>query len=192
MPKAERIANTLREQGVALQETFVRQALPLAQLAERVAGVFQHGGRLLLCGSGALAPVADLGAHHFLHRLALERPSLPALSLGHNPALAAALARDGLSRHYFAHQLRTVAAAGDILLLLADATPDPALHEAAATAAALECACVVALPAKAEWGGPPPELFFRLESEAPPRLTELALTFTNLLCELVEAELFGI
>lgn len=192
MAKPDHIVSVLREQGTALQETFIVQAAPLAQLAERVAGVFQQGGRLLLCGSGALAPVADLAAHHFLHRLAIERPSLPALSLGHNPHLAAALARDGFTKHYLARQVRAMATEGDILLVLADLAPDPALSEALAAARQQGCLTVAVVPARTELAGPPPELIFRLESEAPARVTELALTFCNLLCELVETELFGL
>lgn len=192
MAKSDYIAAVLRDQETALRETFTRQSAPLQQLAVLVAGVFQHNGRLLLCGSGALAPIADLGAHNFLHRLALERPSLPAVALGHDPHLALALARDGQGRQYFAHQLRALATEGDVLLVLGDGQPDPAISDVLNAAAQLGCLTAVVLPAKVEWTGPVPDQLFRLESDAPPRITELALTFVNLLCSLVEAELFGI
>jgi len=192
MATSDSIAAALRDQAAALQATFPGQAVALVQLAELVAGVFQQGGRLFLCGSGALAPIADLAAQHFLYRLALERPSLPAISLGHNSHLAAALARDGQSRNYHARQLRALGMEGDIVLVLADLTADPALSEVLAGAGQLGCHRVALLPAKADLPGAAPDQVFRLESAAPARLTELALTFTNLLCELVETELFGL
>lgn len=192
MPGQDRIARTLREQGAAIKETVPPQTPQLLQLAERVTGTFQHGGRLLVCGSGSMAPIADLVAHVFRHRLAVERPSLPALSLGHDPHLATALARDGQQRFYFARQLRVLATEGDVLLVFAEQQPDPAVHEAIIAAQQLGCFVAVLAPAKADFGAAAPNLLLRLEAETPPRAVELALTLGHLLCELVEADLFGL
>ena len=68
-------------------------------------------------------------ANQFMHRLALERPPLPVLSLCQDITLATALGRDGQGRQFFARQLRVVAAAEDVVLALADFHRDEAIEE---------------------------------------------------------------
>lgn len=191
MQKVERIARTIREHQAVTKETFTAQAAPLILFAEQVAGAFQQGNRLLVCGTGCLAAIADLTATRFLHRLALERPSLPALSFGHDTTLATALAREGQSRQFFARQLRSIGTDGDVLLVFADLQPDPALTEVLAEAIDLGCVTAALVPGAQDLQPHPPEHLFRLETASAARAAEAALFFGQLLCELVEGELFG-
>lgn len=188
---SERIARSIRE-ITQMVETFPPQGDKLAAFSLRLVEVFNQGGRLLLLGSGPLAAVADLVATRFLHRLSIERPSLPAFSFSHDSTLAAALARDGQSSQYLARQLRAATVGGDIVLAFADGGRDEAIHEALAAARQLDCMTALVTPEKEDAGGETPDFLFRLECETPARLAEGALVFGHLLCELVEGELFGI
>lgn len=192
MSRQERIARSLREHGAALQESFLAQTAEVEICAERVTAVFHGGGRLLLGASPSLAPVAELTAQLFLHRLNFERPSLPAICLGRDATLAAALARDGQSKLLLARQLRACGGEADFFLGFGDLKPDPALSEAFSAARDLGCATALVLPARVNFDGEQPDLAFRLETAAPARVAELALFFGLLLCDLVEAELFGV
>ena len=188
---AERIARSVRELS-ELAEGFSGQSEEAAAFARRLVETFHQGGRLLLLGSGALGAVSDLVATRFLYRLSLERPLLPAFSLGHDATLASALGRDGQMNQFLARQLKGVAAGGDVVLAFNDGVRDEALLEALAAARQLDCLTALVAPDQEDAGGDPPDFLFRLKAGNPSRIAEGALFFGHLLCELVEGELFGI
>ena len=188
----ERIARAVRDHVACMESGLLAQAPEILRFAARVVDMFHRGGRLLVCGSGPLAAVADLTANRFLHRLSLERPQLPSVALGGNYLLAHSLVRDGLQRQIYARQLQVFGAPGDVLLLFAEGQRDETLIEALQQAHQIGCPTAALFPARTEPFDPPPDFRFPLETESPARLAEAALFFGQLLCELVEAELFGI
>ncbi len=188
----ERISRALADHGKVIDEAFTRQAADITAFAEKTSEVFHQGGRLLVAGGGALAPFADHVANLFLYRLALERPVLPAISLGHDQTLALSLTGDGQARQFFARQLRALAAPGDLLLGFAGTQRDEALQEAIATARSLECASAVFAGSEDALGGEEPDFLFTVASDSPARIMEGALFFGHLLCELVESQIFGV
>ena len=188
----EKIARAVADLAKCLDESFLAAPEPLADFVGEVVATFHRNGRLYLAGSGPLAAVAELVADRFLHRLAFERPQLPVLALGGNTILQQSLARDGLQRQATARQLRLFAASGDILLLFVDGQRDESLAEVLQTARQAGCRTVVVGPPRGEGGDDLVDQRFTLASESPARLAEAALFFGQLLCELVEAELFGI
>jgi D-sedoheptulose 7-phosphate isomerase len=188
----DKIAKALQEHVTLLQEAFQRQANELAGFAKRVVDVFHQGGHLFVLGSGSLGAIANLVANLFLHRLSLERPSLPALSLCHDVTLATALARNRQERQFFAQQLKVMAGAGDVVLAFGDAYRDEALEEALDTARQIGCVTAALTQGKGEMAGEPPDFLFHLETDSTPRAVEGVLFFGHLLCELAEEELFGI
>jgi D-sedoheptulose 7-phosphate isomerase len=187
--RQDRINKALKEK-VLIHNGLQAQGDDLIRLVERTAEVFHNGGRLLVVGAGSLGGIAALVAHRFLYRLSLERPSLPALSLGLDATLATALARDGKSRQYFSRQLQALSTEGDLLLIFSELPADEAVQEALQAARRIGCSVAAVLPRKAEVADPP-EFFFRLDTDSVARMTEGALLFGQLLCELVEGELFG-
>lgn len=188
----DKITKSTRAHIAMLETTILEQAEEIAGFAQRLVEVFHQGGRLLVIGSGSLGAVANHVANLFLHRLSLERPLLPALSLCHDVTLATALARDGRAQEFFARQVRAAAAPQDLVLIFGDARRDEALEEALAAAHSQGCVSAVLLHGKGELLGDPPNFLFRLQTDSVPRALEGTLFFGHLLCELVEGELFGI
>jgi D-sedoheptulose 7-phosphate isomerase len=188
---SERIAKAGREHGAGL-ESLLFQAELLTAFVGQITETFHQQGKLLLLGSGSLGAVANLVANQFLHRLSLERPPLPVLSLSQNITLATALGRDGQGQHFFARQLRAMATADDIVFAFADFHRDEALEEGLNAARQLGCITGALRPGHEEPFGPPLNFTFHLDAESVPRATEGALFFGHLLCELIEGELFGI
>jgi D-sedoheptulose 7-phosphate isomerase len=187
--RQDRIGKALKEHTV-VANGLLTQGADLVRLAGRLVEVFHNGGRLLVIGGGSLGGIAALIANRFLYRLSLERPSLPAFSLGLDANLATALARDGGSRQYFSRQLQAVSGGGDLLLVLSEGPVDEALQEALQSAKRLDCATAAVLPRKAEIADPP-DFLFHLETDSVARMSEGALLLGHLLCEMVEGELFG-
>ena len=192
MHRQEKIALVLRDHIRVLESAFQRQSDEMVGFAERVVEAFHRGRRLYVLGSGPMAAVANLVASLFLHRLNLERPSLPAMSLCADETLALYLARDGQSQHYFSKQLRSLAGEGDIVLAFADAGTDNLIQEALKVSGQLGCTSAIVSREKAEFFKEPVDFSFRLETESGARMLEGCLFFGDLLCELVEGELFGI
>jgi D-sedoheptulose 7-phosphate isomerase len=188
----DRINRTVQEHRTVIGEIFSTQAAELAGFSREVVSVFHRGGRLLVLGSGPLGAIADLTANLFLHRLSLERPLLPALSLGHDAVLATALARDGRGHEFFARQLQAAATGQDLVLVFGSSRREEALEEALAVARELGCGTAAVLQGRSELLREPPDFLFRLDTESVPRAVEAALFFGHLLVELVEGELFGI
>ncbi len=188
----EKITDAIQQQTALLNEAFVRQAEDLERFAAQVVDAFNTGGRLLVVGTGALGAIGNIIANLFLHRLSLERPPLPALSLGHDLTMASALARDGQSRQYFSRQLRIVATASDIVLILADSGRDEALEEALNAARQTGCTTAMLRPDTDSGSSEDLDFNFTLKTDSPPRIVEGSLFFGHILCELIEGELFGI
>ncbi len=188
----EKITRTLQEQGQVLADTLAAQQPALSAFAERLVEGFHQGGRLLVFGSGPLSLLAGMVAQQFHYRLAMERPLLPALALGHDASLASVLARDGRAADYFARQLRVLAQPGDIVLALADTPRDEAVAQGLELARELGCTTALLQQRKGDDLQNHADFHFRIETESPARGLEGILFVGQLLCELVEAELFGI
>ena len=165
----------------------------LQTLTTKLVGTFTGGGRLLIAASGNLQPIAQMAASHFTHRLGFDRPSLPAVALGADPVLAASLARNNQQHLLLARHYRSIGSDNHLLLLLSDGSTDPQLTELI-NIAKDDQPIALLTPTKNENSELTSctELRLTADTESPARLLELTLFCNNLLCELVEAELFGV
>ena len=188
----EKIARAVAELGTCLDESFLNHAEAIVDFAGQVVAAFHRNGRLFVAGSGPLVAVAELIADRFLHRLGFERPQLPAFALGTGTTLLQSLARDRVPRQAESRQLRVLAGSDDILLVIGDDSRDEGLPELLQAARQLGCVVAVLGPDRDQSGDNPADRRFVVNSDSPARLAEAALFFGQLLCELVEAELFGI
>lgn len=188
----EKVIAAIREHAAALEQSFEQNADTLNKFSAEVVEAFHRGSKLLLLGNGSLGAIANLIANHFLHRLNLERPLLPAISLCHDSTLATGLSADGQSRQFFARQLRALAAPKDVVLIFGEARRDESLEEALATARQIGCTTAALLQGKEKIGEEPPDYLFALEARSAARTAEGGLFFGHLLVEMVESELFGI
>lgn len=178
--------NQLLEQSLALS------ADSLDQLSGTLAESFAQGHRLLILGTGALSPLANTLANVFVHQLNIERPSLPAIWLSAQNGLAdALLANDDYERLYSC-QVQAQAQEGDQLLIL-DATGDDAALAAAEVARDVGCQVSVITGADPDhWHKSSLSLLLPLAGGNSARAAEAMLFLGHVLCELVEAELFGL
>jgi D-sedoheptulose 7-phosphate isomerase len=180
-------------QQIALLDPYLLTHKPLLDsLAAHLVATFHHGGRLFLVGSGPFGAVAGLIGQTFLHRQTMERPALPAIALTNDAGLATFLAGDEQGSQLFSRQLRALACDQDTVLVLAGTHLSPADREALATARHLGCRTILIASEQAELQDLLPDISLPLPSDALPRLLEGTLFTCNLLCSLVEGELFGI
>ncbi len=181
-------------QSVELLEKFCQeQNGELTRLAKRLGLLFAEGGHLLIAANGALQVVAQQLASQFAFKLGFDRPALPAVCLGCDPVLNGLMQSAGqfdqsLVRHY-----RTLNSQHHLLLLLSDGSDTAALKnlldevvENGQPVALISCDAV-----KDPLQGVEIDICLNLATDSIPRQLELAQFTGHLLCELVEAELFG-
>jgi len=181
------------EQQIRMLDPFLLTQKPLLNsLAEHLVATFHQGGRLFLVGSGPFGAIAGIIGQSFLHRQTLERPALPAISLTNDAGLATFLASDEQGSQLFSRQLRALATSQDTVLVLAGTNLSQADREALNTAKQLGCRTILIASEQAESADFLPDTSLALPSDSLPRLLESTLFIGNLLCTLVEGELFGI
>lgn len=190
----QRIAVTTSQTIQLLEQFGQQQSETLAGLAQQLAGVFASGGQMLLAGVGPRLPLAQLLASHFTYRLGFDRPALPALALGSDPVLAGIMADSEAADQLLVRHHRSAACEQQMLLLLNDGSNCAALR--LLRDEVLDQGHPVALitpnrqddPLCSDGVG----FCLSLGTNHPARQLELALFSGQLLCELVEAELFGV
>lgn len=181
------------EQQINMLDPFLLTQKPLLNsLAENLVATFHQSGRLFLVGSGPFGAIAGIIGQSFLHRQTLERPALPAISLTNDAGLATFLASDEQGSQLFSRQLRALATSQDTVLVLAGINLSQADREALNTAKQLGCRTILIASEQAESANSLPDTSLALPSDSLPRLLESTLFIGNLLCTLVEGELFGI
>ncbi len=181
-------------QTVELLERFCReQDKQLLRLVKRLELLFTEGGHLLIAGNGLLQPVAQLMASQFAFRLSFDRPALPAVCLGSDSVLNSRMIGDGRFEQHLVRHYRAINSQQHLLLLLNDGSSATALKflrdevlENEQPVALLSCDCRKD-PLLCE----DIDICLNLATSFAPRQLELAQFVGHLLCELVEAELFG-
>ena len=188
----DKISAAVAQQVAFLDPFLLTQKPRLINLAEHLVATFHQGGRLFLIGSGPFGTIAGLIGQTFLHRQTLERPALPAIALTNDAGLATFLAGDEQGSQLFSRQLRALASDQDSVLTLAGTKLSPADREALSTASQMGCRTILIASEQAELPDIRTDISLYLPSDSLPRLLENSLFIGNLLCTLVEGELFGI
>ena len=166
---------------------------PLAQAAMRMRDTLLGEGRLLVAGSGTGCALAQLFSAGLLSRLSMERPALPVICIGNDPAVLGAIAEGYGYAESLARQIQAIAAPGDTVLLVTGSNGGGISH--AFRAAQARGARVISICGLATQDphqlGEVDDIEIRIPSEEPSRLTECQLLVLNCLVELVEREIFG-
>ncbi len=169
-------------------------AEPLRHASEMMAGCLLGDRKILACGNGADAALAQLFCSRLLDRLERERPALPAMALGADGASLTAIAADNGFDDIFSRQLRALGQSGDVLLCI-NSGPRRDNLERAVQAAHERNMAVVALSNPDDG-----ELALLLRAGdahlaaggvSRPRITELQVMVLHCLCALIDRQIFG-
>lgn len=187
-----RIFTAYQQHSDALEQSLAINADSLEQYARTLSEAFASGQRLVIVASGSLAGVAGTLVNAFLYQLGVERPSLPVVALNHDAGLAATLCCAKAFDQYFSCQLQAQASPDDCVLFL-DCSAGPPMLAALQTASEIGCAtAVLTFGDENAWQKENPDLVMPIVALSPARGIEAVLFLSQVLCELVEAELFGL
>lgn len=150
--------------------------------------------RIFACGNGGSAANAQQFAAKLLGRLERERPGLPVFCLSENAALVTTLAANYGPADTFSRQLRALGQAGDVLVALSASGMSAntvqaviAAHDRGMTAIVLTGHDGGDLARVLDHD----DIEIRVTTSSPLRSEEIHLLLVNVLCDLLERELFG-
>ncbi len=171
------------------------EALPndIQTAAQMLTICLLNGNKILACGSGPSAALAQLFVTQLVHRFETERPALPAIALNADSCLLSAVATDCGFDEAYAKQIRALGLRGDILLVLAGDGNNRVLIKAAEAALSRDMT-IIALTGGdgGEIAGllGPSDVEVRVPSTHISRILEVNLLCLQCLCDLIDRTLF--
>lgn len=179
------------EAATALLEA---QVPSLVAGAQRFVRCLLDEGRLFVCGSGGSAANAQHFAVKMLGRFERERPGLPVFCLADSVPLVTSLTENYGAADVFARQLRALGQPGDVLLALS--ATGMSTNTVQAIVSAHDRGMDVVVLTGHDGGDVtlvlgPDDIGIRVPVSSPIRAEEIHLLLINVLCDLLERELFG-
>ena len=167
---------------------------PLEQACQVMTRALLEDRKIVACGAGADAALAQLFSSSLLGRFERERPALPAMALGADAASLTAIAvADGLG-DIFSRQLRALGQPGDVLLGISSGVDSGCLRRAIIVARDRNMGLVLLsnesdseLSTEVAGDG----VALRVRAHQPARVVEMHTMLLNCLCELIDQSLFG-
>ena len=150
--------------------------------------------KIIACGNGVDAALAQLFASNLLSRFEHDRPALPALALGSDSASVTAIAHDSGINDIFSRQLRALGQAGDILLCISSSNGASNLLRAVQAAHERNMGVIVLSNSSDNELGSlirSEDVELRIDAQRQPRIVEIHTMAIHCLCELIDHSLFG-
>jgi D-sedoheptulose 7-phosphate isomerase len=171
------------------------QLLPLiVNTSETIVNALINDGKILVCGNGPSAALAQLFTNNLINRYERERPSLPAIALGCDLTNVTSIAYESSFNEIFAKEIRALGNSGDILVILSSSGNPSNLIQAIQAAHEREMTVIVL---SGRDGGNlsslldvnDKEIIVPIDSRA--RIHEIHLLILFCLCDLIDEQLFG-
>jgi phosphoheptose isomerase len=149
--------------------------------------------KMLCCGNGPGAAVAQLFSMGLVHRFEQERPALPALSLGGDGATLSAI-NSTSSNDIFSRQVRAIGQPGDVLLAVAASDNNGSIIQAIRAAHEREMLVILLSGGNCKDVSSlilPEDIEIYVNSSSAPRIIEMQTMIVHCLCKLIDQALFG-
>ncbi|MBK6509745.1 MAG: SIS domain-containing protein [Haliea sp.] len=179
-------------------ETIAMSADDLATTIERgsqlMARALVAEGKIIACGNGVDAALAQLFTCNLLNRFEQDRPALPALSLAADNASLTAIAQAGAYNDIFSRQLRALGQPGDVLLCINSADGASNLLRAVSAAQERNMGVIVMTHMHDNTLGAvmrPEDVALQVNATRQARVVELHTMAIHNFCELIDHSLFG-
>jgi D-sedoheptulose 7-phosphate isomerase len=167
----------------------------IVETSEMLVQALLSDNKILCCGNGASGTIVQHFSTQLLNRFEQERPSLPALCLSNDTPTITAIATDTNFNEIYSKQIRALGLTGDILLALSPRGDANNLVQS--ISAARERNMVVIVLSGANGGDvasllTPEDIELRVPAISNARIHEVHLLIVNILCELIDQQLFGL
>lgn len=180
-------------ESIAVKQHLLGDALveSLARLSEQVIASLRQGGKIILFGNGGSAADATHLAAEFVGRFAFDREPMPALSLSDNVSAVTAIGNDYDYDLTFSRQLKALGTSGDIAIALSTSGSSPNVLNAMRMARERGMFSGAFTGVKGGELAGLADLALVVPSPSTARIQEGYMLYAHIMCELVEAEMFG-
>ncbi|WP_116964430.1 D-sedoheptulose-7-phosphate isomerase [Fastidiosibacter lacustris] len=167
----------------------------IAHAGQMLVSTIVNGKKVLTCGNGGTAALANYFSTQLIHRFLMERPALPAISLASNSTVLSAIANDQAYKSIFAQQISALGQAEDVLLCITTSGNAENIIEAIKIAHEKNMH-IISLTGKD--GGKlrhmyqPSDVEIRIPSDKTTCIHEGQLIVINCLCDTLDRGLFGV
>jgi D-sedoheptulose 7-phosphate isomerase len=151
---------------------------------------FKSGNKLLLCGNGGSASDAQHLAGEFVNKILFERSPLPAIALTTDTAVLTSIANDVDYKSIFSKQIQALGKKDDVLFAYSTSGNSPNIIEAVNTAKSMQLKTVGFTGIKGKLKDIV-DIPVMVPSSETPRIQEVHYIIGHVICELIEASLFG-
>jgi D-sedoheptulose 7-phosphate isomerase len=192
-PNNSPIEEKIREManaGIAAKRRFFDEfSADVAQAAEMIIAAMRAGGKLLIFGNGGSAADAQHIAAELAFKMGRERAALPALALTTDTSLLTAISNDRSFDFIFVRQLQAIGRKGDVALALSTSGNSPNVIEAIKEARAMEIKSIGLLGAGGGQAASLVDLALIVPHHETPRIQEVHIAVSHIICQLIEDEL---
>ncbi len=161
----------------------------VARAARMIIGAMRTGGKLLIFGNGGSAADAQHIAAELAFKMGRERAALPALALTTDTSLLTAISNDRSFDFIFARQIQALGRKGDIVLAISTSGNSPNVIEAVKQARAVEIETIGLLGAGGGKVAEIVDLPLIVPHRDTPRIQEVHIAISHIICQLIEDEL---
>lgn len=168
---------------------FDHSIAEVAKAARMIIDSMRSGGKLLIFGNGGSAADAQHIAAELAFKMGRERQALPAIALTTDTSLLTAISNDRHFDFIFARQIQALGRKGDVILAISTSGNSPNVIEAVKQASATDIKTIGLL---GNSGGKLAELVdlpLIVPHHETPRIQEVHIAISHIICQLIEDEL---
>ena len=195
MPLHDRITGHFQASAQTQLDAVEALAPQIEQAARHMVHCLAQGGRILACGNGGSAALAQHFTAAMLNRFEQERPGLAAIALAGDASTLTSIANDHSYDQVFARQVKVLGQPGDILLAISASGNSPSVLQAVAAAHARGVP-VIAITGRSGGGlaeqMQDDDVFLCVPAESKARIQEVHLLTIHCLCDAVDSLLLGV
>jgi len=183
------IADSIRVKQEILEDEGLVNLL--YEVAAACIAAYRRGNRILLAGNGGSAADAQHIAAEFVGRYAFDRPGLPSIAFTTDTSMLTAIANDYGFDQIFRRQLEANGSKGDVFIGISTSGNSPNVLAALQRARELG---IITVALTGQGGGEMQshsDYCIQVPSMNTPRIQESHIMLGHIICELVEAALFG-
>lgn len=179
---------------IQTQMTAADSLVPeITKASDLLVNTLLRGNKILCCGNGGSAALAQHFSSEMLNRFESERPSLPAIALTTDVSTLTSIANDYHFNEIFSKQIKALGATGDVLLVFSTSGNSKNIIEAIVIAHHRQIR-VIAFTGR-DGGSIPPllnetDVEIRVPSESTARIQETHGIVIHCLCDIIDKQLF--
>ncbi|HQR32184.1 MAG TPA: SIS domain-containing protein [Blastocatellia bacterium] len=180
----------MAEDGLAAKRRFFDESSnEVARASEMIVAAMREGGKLLIFGNGGSAADAQHIAAELAFKMGRERQALPAIALTTDTSLLTAISNDRHFDFIFARQIQAIGRKGDVALAISTSGNSPNVIAAVEQARIMEIGTIGLLGAGGGRLAALVDLPLIVPHHETPRIQEVHIAISHIICQLIEDEL---